>query len=134
MSILRFLRKNKIYDTVPREVFQFSKALCALIGVTMPNAILIDNEIPDGECAVYDSRVDIIFIKKGYRDGKLSVIDSMPYAIACGLNEKRYYLRPEEREKDKKVLDTIYKIAAETENKDERMRRIHDAIFPHCEK
>ncbi len=128
------MRKNKIYETVPKEVFQFSKTLCALIRVTIPNAILIDNDIPDGECAVYDSHDDIIFIKKGYRDGKLSVLDSMPFAIAHGLNEKRYYLHPEERKKDKEIVDKLYRIVAETENKVERRRRIHNAIFTYCEK
>lgn len=57
------MRKNKIYETVPKEVFQFSKTLCALIRVTIPNAILIDNDIPDGE-SQYTIRMTTLFLLK----------------------------------------------------------------------
>ena len=40
----------------------------------------------------------------------------------------------EERKKDKEIVDKLYRIVAETENKVERRRRIHDAIFTYCEK
>lgn len=85
--------------------------------------------------AQYTIRMTTLFLlKKDTETAKLSVLDSMPFAIAHGLNEKRYYLHPEERKKDKEIVDKLYRIVAETENKVERRRRIHDAIFTYCEK
>lgn len=129
--VIRFLRRNKIYDTVPNDIFRFSKALCGLIGVDRPVAILIDDEITEGKCAIYDPDMDIIFIKKGYREGKLSVLDSMIYAISYGLNDKkRRFISPEEIKKQENRKKEIYRIATEIENPKERWKHFDKALFP----
>lgn len=131
MEMIRFLRRNKMYDEVPESVKKIVGALCGLIGVSRPNNIIITDDIPEGEYASYDPDIDVVYIKRGYRDAKMSVLDSMPAAISCGLKKKRYFLHPEEVEADKRFIEELYKIAEEAKDKEERIQRIYDAVFPH---
>ena len=51
-----------------------------------------------------------------------------------GLTKNAIIYTQKREKKDKEIVDKLYRIVAETENKVERRRRIHDAIFTYCEK